>query len=498
MRNPGFWIRTFSARVLGVVALLLPAGWCCASETDRPPNIIYIVADDLGYGELGCYTQKWIHTPHLDQLAREGMRFTQHYAGSSISAPSLCCLLTGKHSGHGSIRTNRMRKPLSDEQKSKDQWPGQWPLPDKEVTLAEMLKQQGYATAAIGKWGLGHFDNSGNPLHQGFDLFYGFLCKAHAHNHYPRFLWRNEVKQIQPGNDGLQVGQTYCQDQFTNTALRFIRENRDKPLFLYMPVTIPHPPIQVPDVSLDEYRDKIPEAPYKRRTGYAKHPTPRAGYAAMISHLDRDVGRIMTLLKELGLDKKTLVVFTSDGGPASRREGGTDSDFFNSSGNLRGRKGCLYEGGIRVPMIARWPGKIAPGSVTDRVSAFWDVLPTLAELTGAHVPAGIDGVSFAPTLLGRPEPPQKPRALYWEFPAYGGQQAVRIGRWKGIRRDILQQKKPGLPPLELYDLSNDPGEKNDVAQQHPETVARLEKIMKQEHTPNKSFPINPLDKSDSP
>jgi len=503
-------IRMLLARLAAVAAMLLLAGPATAAQDDRPPNIIYILADDLGYGELGCYGQKWIRTPHLDQLARQGMRFTQHYAGNAVCAPSRCCLMTGKHPGHAFIRNNRAMK----RSKTGPKWPGQLPIPDEAVTIAEMLKQRGYATAAIGKWGLGHTGNSGDPLGQGFDLFYGFQCQTHAHNHYPRFLWHNGVKETQPGNDRTATGETYCQDQFTRMALQFIRENRDRPFFLYLPLIIPHLAIQVPEASLDQYRGKIPEADYKHRSRYERHPTPRAGYAAMIGHMDRDVGRIMALLKKLGLDDNTLVIFSSDNGPTYKRLGGADSAFFNSTGPLRGRKGSLYEGGIRVPMIARWPGRIKPGSTTNHVSAFWDVLPTLAELMGTRPPKNIDGVSFAPTLLGQTDRQAQHPWLYWEFQGYGGQQAVRMGRWKAIRRDILpkkesdkkkakqkkkSKKKPaskrsGPPPLELYDLEADPGEKHNVAQKHPDVVRRIKEIMKAEHTPSKSFPMKPLDK----
>jgi len=514
--------RAICLLLLPVVATIASSAAARADDATRPPNVIFILADDLGYGELGCYGQKLIHTPHIDRLAAEGMKFTQCYSGNAVCAPSRCCLMTGKHPGHAAVRDNRQWKPADPAQK----WPGQWPLPADEVTLAQMLKQRGYATAAIGKWGLGHVGNAGDPRRHGFDLFYGFYCQADAHNHYPRFLWRNDVQEPQPGNTRTATGATYAQDQFARVAMDFIRANRDRPFFLYLPVTIPHLAIQVPEKSLDEYRGRIPEAPYKFTGHYEKHPTPRAGYAAMVSHLDRDVGRIMALVKQLGLDGNTLVIFTSDNGPTYGRLSGADSTFFNSTGGLRGRKASLYEGGIRVPLIARWPGHVAPGSVTDHVAAFWDLLPTLAELTGAQPPSAIDGISFAPTLLGRDDAQKQHPWLYWEFPGYGGQQAVRLGHWKAVRRGILRSgvarkvaqegtvplfgrrqstgsnspaekrdRPPGasLPPLELYDLATDPGETHNVAAAHPAVLAQIENIMRQEHTPSTVFPMPPLD-----
>ncbi len=466
-----------------------------AQET-RPPNIIYFLADDLGYAELGCYGQKWIKTPNIDGLAAEGIRFTQHYSGNAVCAPSRCNLMTGKHPGHAYIRNNGDPRERRGKGTAADGYfPGQNPIPDSEVTIAEMLKQKGYATAAIGKWGLGYEGSSGDPNRQGFDLFYGFICQRHAHNHYPRFLWRNGKKEILPGNDRTLHGKTYSQDRFTEVALEFVRKNRDGPFFLYMPFAIPHLSIQVPESSLAQYKGKIPEADYEHR-GYLKHPHPRAGYAAMISHLDRDVGKIMALVKELGLDGNTLAVFTSDNGPTFDRLGGSDSEFFASAGPFRGLKGSLYEGGIRVPMIARWPGRIRPGTVTDHISAFWDVMPTLAEITGTTAPANIDGVSFAPTLFGRATEQVKPDYLYWEFAAYGGQQAVRSGQWKALRQGILRRNNKTPLKIELYNLDRDRGETTDVAAEHPDIVARMRKIMRDARTSSQLFRIGPIETGD--
>jgi arylsulfatase A-like enzyme len=458
----------------------------------RPPNIIYLLADDLGYAELGCYGQKWIKTPNIDKIASEGIRFTQHYCGNAVCAPSRCCLITGKHPGHAHVRNNgnpRWR-PKDD---SKSIFPGQNPIPDSEVTIAEVLKQKGYATAAIGKWGLGYEGSVGDPNQQGFDLFYGFLGQRHAHNHYPRFLWNNGIKEYFPGNDRKLNGKTYSQDKFAEMSLQFIKDNKDRPFFLYVPYAIPHLSIQVPESSLKQYKGIIPEEDYIHK-GYLEHPYPRAGYAAMISHMDRDIGNILKLVSELKLDDNTIIMFSSDNGPTYKRLGGSDSDFFESAGPFKGLKGSLYEGGIRVPMVARWPGKIQPGTETDHLSAFWDVMPTIAELTGTKHPEGLDGISFAPTLLGKPDEQSKHEYLYWEFSAYGGQQAVRMGKWKAVRQNMLVKKNRFPLKIELYDLSNDLGESNNVAAKNPDVVNIVRSVMKEARTQSYLFPFRPIDK----
>ena len=476
---------------LPITAAVLTAA-VCQTAAAKPPNVIYILADDLGYAELGCYGQRWIKTPNIDRIAAEGIRFTQHYAGNAVCAPSRCCLMTGKHPGHAYIRNNGDPKHLQ-HLKSKFGWefPGQNPIPAAEVTIGEMLKQKGYATGAMGKWGLGHFGTTGDPNRQGFDLFYGFNCQRHAHNHYPRFLWRNDKKEILPGNDRTLNGETYSQDKFTEVALEFIRAHKDRPFFLYLPFAIPHLSIQAPEDSLAWYQGKIPEEDYVHR-GYLKHPFPRAGYAAMVTHIDRDIGKIMSLVKQLGLDEQTLVMFASDNGPTFNRLGGSDSTFFKSAGPFRGLKGSLYEGGIRVPLVARWPGKIKPASESDHLSAFWDVMPTIAELAGVRPPKQTDGVSFAPTLLGKPDQQAAHEFLYWEFPAYGGQQAIRVGDWKAVRQK-LRAKNPRLQ-IELYNLADDKGEQHDVAGEHPDIVQRLAKLMRESRVPSKLFPIPALDR----
>lgn len=466
----------FFAAWLGLTVPL----WASAAEPPRKPNVIFILADDLGYAELGCYGQKKIRTPFIDRLASQGMRFTENYSGSPVCAPSRCCLMTGKHGGHAWVRNNQEIKPE-----------GQTPLPELEVTVAKLFKKQGYMTGAIGKWGLGPPGSSGDPLRQGFDLFFGYNCQRHAHNHYPTYLWRNDKRIELAGNDGGKTGKQYSHDLFEAEALRFLRENKDRPFFLYVPFTIPHVAIQVPEDSLAEYKGKFDDAPYDGKKGYQPHPAPHAGYAAMISRMDRSVGRMMDLLKELGLEENTLVMFSSDNGPTRKRRCLSRPRRRASAGPLRGLKGSVYEGGIRVPLIARWTSKIKPGSVSDYVCYFPDMMPTFMDVIGAaaSVPRDIDGVSFAPTLLGQPDQQKKPAFLFWEFAGYGGQQAVRLGDWKGLRRNMQK----GNTKIELYSLKDDVGEKQDVADKHPEVVQRIEQIMKTARVPSKLFPIKALD-----
>lgn len=485
----------------------------CPSPASEKPNIVYILADDLGYNELGCYGQKLIKTPNIDRLAREGMRFTQHYSGQAVCAPSRCTLMTGKHTGHAFTRNNGNPKDIQYlAPKFGWEFPGQYPIPDQELTIAELLKTQGYATGAMGKWGLGQIGTTGDPNKQGFDLFFGYNCQRHAHSFYPGHLWHNHQK-VKLGNDppvpghaALPAGANpndsasytpfkgndYAPDRMIDVALRFIGENKDRPFFLYFPTTIPHLALHIPDEELKPYLGKWEETPFVGGKGYTPHQTPRAAYAAMISRMDKDVGRIMTLLDELGLDKSTLVVFSSDNGTttASRE---VDAEFFESVGPLRGLKGSLYEGGIRVPMLARWPGRIQPHSVTDHVSAFWDVLPTVCDMAGIDPPKNIDGISFAPTLLGQPDRQRRHEYLYWEFPAYGGQQAVRMGNWKGIRQNMLRRGNKQPLKIELFNLAEDVGEESDVAEEYPKVTERIRKIMRTARRPSEQFPFKPLD-----
>lgn len=480
----------FDHRTVSVASVLLVtllAAEVLRGETTRsakpaPPNIVFILADDLGYGDLGCYGQRKIRTPHLDRMAAEGMRFTQFYAGAPVCAPSRCVLMTGKHLGHAHIRNNREVKPE-----------GQEPIPLEEITLAEVLGDVGYATAATGKWGLGGPGSTGDPNRQGFDLFFGYNCQRHAHNFYPTYLWRNQQRVPLEGNTGGPTGKQYSHDLIVAEALRFVEENKDRPFFLYVPFTIPHLALQVPEDSLAEYQGQWPDPPYVGGKGYLPHPTPRAAYAAMISRMDRDIGRLLARLKELQLDERTLVMFSSDNGP-THDVGGADSPFFESAGPLRGLKGTVYEGGIRVPLIARWPGRIAAGKVSEHVGAFYDVLPTLAEVAGARPPAGLDGLSFLPTLLGLGG--QTPHEfLYWEFYGYGGQQAVRLGDWKGVRANLAKDRDA---PVELYNLKEDIGETRDQAAEHPEIVARIEEVLRREHTPSPLWQFAPVKKAAAP
>jgi arylsulfatase len=411
-------------RLLLSAALLAPSPVAgpTSSVQDPPPNVVFILADDLGWGELGCYGQAKIRTPRLDGLAAEGLRFTAAYSGSAVCAPSRCTLMTGLHGGRAHVRSNREIKPE-----------GQEPLPGAVVTLPELLKSRGYATGAFGKWGLGGPDSEGAPLRQGFDRFYGYNCQRVAHSYYPTYLWSDDRKVELPGNDG-RTGTQYSHDLIEAEALKWIRERKGGPFFAYLPFTIPHVAMQVPEDSLDEYQGKWEDPPYTGGAGYTPHPQPRAAHAAMITRLDRSVGRVLDLLRELGLEKNTLVISTSDNGSIDR-VGGHDLAFFAGNGAFRGQKGTLYEGGIRVPFLARWTGRIAPGGTSDLPAAFDDVLPTLAELAGAAPPAGVTGVSLAPTLLGK-EGQKKREALYWEYQGGGGWQGVRKGNWKAVREGV--------------------------------------------------------------
>jgi arylsulfatase A-like enzyme len=458
-----------AAASVGVSAVLPKRAGFGRSEDQ--PNIVYILADDLGYGDLGCYGQKVIQTPNIDKLAAEGMRFTDHYAGSTVCAPSRCCLMTGMHTGHAWIRGN-----------------ARVPLRPSDVTVAELLKQAGYTTGIIGKWGLGEPDTTGIPNKQGFDYWFGYLNQRHAHNYYPEYLWRNEekyklkneVNHVIGGRDRTPGGVAtkrveYSHDLFAAEALRFVEENKDRPFFFYLPFTIPH--------ANDEAGKKGMEVPSYRLYADKDWPDPQKGHAAMITRMDGDVGRLMDKIKALGLDEKTLVMFSSDNGP--HKEGGADPAFFHSSGPLRGYKRAVYEGGIRVPLIARWPGKIKAGSVSHHVSAFWDFLPTCCQLVGIKAPGGIDGISMLPTLLGRGAQQKEHEYLYWEFHEQGKKQAVRMGRWKGVRLNCA--KRPN-GPIELYDLENDLGEKHNIADEHPKIVAKIEGLMKTARVPNEHFP----------
>ena len=465
------------------VALLATMSVASCAQINKEkafPNIVFILADDLGYGDLSCYGQQKFSTPNIDRLASQGMLFRQHYTGCTVSAPSRSCLMTGLHTGHTPIRGNKGWDPE-----------GQWPLPAKSLTIAEMLKTKGYTTGAFGKWGLGYIDTEGDPNSQGFDEFYGFNCQSLAHNYYPDHLWHNHKKIILHQNDSGKTG-SYSADVIHKAALDFIELNKNRPFFLFYPTTIPHAELLAKEDYMKIYRGKFdPEKSFKGVDGgpefrlgpYGSQPESHAVFAAMIKELDDYIGEILSKLKELGLEKNTIVIFASDNGP--HLEGGADPDFFNSNGDLKGYKRDLYEGGIRTPLLVKWPGKIKAGSTSDLVSAFWDIMPTLAEITDAQIPENIDGISFLPTLLGKRNQKQH-EYLYWEFHEQGGKIAVRKDTWKAVKRNV---DKTPQGSLELYDLSTDTGETNDVASSHPEIVKEMEDIMKQAHTHSEVFPF---------
>lgn len=461
------------------------------SEPDAAtPNIIYILADDLGYNEVGCYGQTKIKTPNIDRLAAEGLRFTQHYSGSPVCASSRCTLLTGKHTGHAYVRANKEMGGWGPDEPE-----GQLPLRPTDTTFATILQSRGYATGAFGKWGLGGPDSTGHPNSQGFDHWYGYLCQRVAHNYYPTHLWRNGEKHLLEGNTHFRAHQKlteapetpdgyaryatqhFAPDLMIDEAIQFIEQHRNQPFVVYYATPVPHAAIQAPQDSVDPYLGQWDETPYLGDKGYLPHPTPRAGYAAMVSRMDRDIGRILDLLDDLQLTSNTIVFFSSDNGPTFN--GGTDSEFFDSTGPLRGLKTKLYEGGIRVPFIARWPGHIQAGATSNFISAFWDMLPTFCDLIDAEPSGDVDGVSLLPVLLDVGEDPEPREYLYWE---YRSAQAVRMGPWKAYR------SKPDKP-IELYNLKSDIGEKDDVAEAHPQLVERMREIMRNARTESEHFPL---------
>ena len=475
----GFYKQKNMKSIISGLAAMMLATTTFAQARKTQPNIVYILADDLGYGDLGCYGQKIIKTPNIDKLASRGMLFTQHYSGSTVSAPSRSSLMTGLHTGHTYIRGNKEVRPE-----------GQQPLPADIYTMAEMFKDAGYTTGAFGKWGLGFPGSEGDPNNQGFDTFFGYNCQRLGHHYYPDFLNDNQGKFMLEGNQGLNKGQ-YAPDIIQQRTLQFIRDNAGKPFFLYVPSIIPHAEIFAPDDSiLALYKGKIKDTkPYRgvdsgknyKDGSYGSSQFPRTTFAAMITRLDMHVGQIVAELKRLGLDNNTLIIFTSDNGP--HQEAGADPDFFNSYGPLRGYKRDLFEGGIRVPLIATWPGKIKAGTSSDHISAFWDMMPTFKALTGSKSKFKTDGISMLPTLLGEKKQKEH-KYLYWEFHEKGGRIAVRKGNWKGVKLDFA--KNPNAPML-LFDLSKDLREENNIADKYPEIVADLEKIMKKSHVESAIF-----------
>ena len=447
-------------------------------ETQKP-NIVYILADDLGWGDLSCYGQTHFATPNIDNLSKSGMQFTQHYAGCTVCAPSRSSLMTGQTTGHTFIRGNKEWNPE-----------GQYPLEADAVTMAEALKKEGYATGAFGKWGLGYPGSEGDPNMQGFDEFFGYNCQRMGHNYYPYHLWHNQEKVMLEGNAVQQTGE-YAPEVIHKQALKFLEDNKDKPFFMYYPSIIPHAELFAPEEYIAKFRGKFdPEKVYKgvdegknfREGPYGSQPESHAAFAAMVDYLDMQVGEIIAKLKDLGVYDNTLIIFTSDNGP--HMEGGADPDYFNSNGPFKGYKRDLYEGGIRVPMIAVWANKIKAGSKSDHISAFWDVFPTVGELTSARVPENTDGISFLPTLLG--EQQKVHDYLYWEFHEMGGRKAIRKGNWKLVHYKV---NKPEETTTELYNLETDPGEENNVATDHPDVVQELEALMENARTPSEIFPF---------
>ncbi|MEP4595653.1 MAG: arylsulfatase [Cyclobacteriaceae bacterium] len=454
---------------------------CTRQEREsQDPNIIFILADDLGYGDLSFLGQKKFATPNIDKLASEGMLLTQHYAGSTVCAPSRSALLTGYHTGHTPIRGNIGVQPE-----------GQWPLPDESYTMAEMLKSKGYSTAAFGKWGLGFISSSGDPNKQGFDYFYGYNSQTLAHNYYPDHLWENTHKVILNENSDGMKGQ-YAPDIIHQKALDYIRNDHNNPFFLYYATPIPHAELITTDVNMKDYeRLYDPEEPYSgvdygeeafRLGPYGSQPRPKAAFAAMVALLDRQVGELVDVLKEEGLDGNTLVVFTSDNGP--HQEGGADPDFFDSNGQYKGYKRDLFEGGIRVPTIIKWPERVKAKSSSAHISAFWDWLPTFAEITGVELNDTIDGISFLPTLLGRTDQQINHDYLYWEFHELGGRQAVRKEDWKLIKYHVLDTSQTKTM---LFDIKNDPSESKDLSQIKPQIVHELSEIMSRARVPSDVF-----------
>ncbi|WP_163322806.1 arylsulfatase [Draconibacterium mangrovi] len=464
-----------------ILSLLLLACQPKTKTTDSQParpNIIYILADDLGYGDLSCYGQTHFSTPNIDKLAANGMLFTQHYSGSTVCAPSRSTLMTGQHTGHTPVRGNKEWQPE-----------GQYPMAASAVTVAEALKEAGYSTGAFGKWGLGYPGSEGDPNMQGFDEFYGYNCQRMGHNYYPYHLWHNQEKIVLEGNSGKKT-ESYGPELMHKEALRFIENNKNQPFFMYYPSIIPHAELFAPEEYIAKYRGKLePEKAYKgvddgpnyKQGGYGSQQETHAAFAAMVDYLDMQVGEIVAKLKELGIYDNTLIIFTSDNGP--HLEGGADPDYFNSNGPLKGYKRDLYEGGIRVPMIAMWNGKIKAASTSNHISAFWDVFPTIAEITGISAPDSIDGVSFLPTLLGEEQTAQHDY-LYWEFHELKGRQAVRKGDWKLVRYNVFTPEKT---TTELYNLATDVGEENNVAADHPELVEEMITLIEKSHTKSDLF-----------
>ncbi|MBM4001478.1 MAG: arylsulfatase [Planctomycetes bacterium] len=488
--------------VSALVAVLVLSIACRVSDGGERLNVVFVLADDLGWGELGCYGQQKIPTPNLDRLASQGMRFTQHYSGAPVCAPSRCVLMTGKHLGHAEVRGNQQARVKFPEFTE-----GQHPLTEGAVTIAQVFRRAGYATGAMGKWGLGPVGSTGDPNRKGFDLFFGYNCQAVAHSFYPPHLWRNAEKitintNPVPGHakkaEGAVrmedwIGETYAPTRMVAEAEQFIADHAGRPFFLYLPFTEPHVAMHPPRELVESFPAEWDTEVYRGGNGYLPHPRPRAAYAAMIHDLDDHVGRVLAALDRAGVADRTLVVFTSDNGATHEGRGeprfhvgGADPKFFNSTADLRGHKGSVYEGGIRVPMIARLPGRIAAGRVNDAPGYFADWFPTLCDAAGFDPPEGLDGESLWPTLTGERPSPGPRRPMLWVFPEYGGQVAVRLGDFKVVRRG-LKTKAAGA--WEVYDLSRDRSESNDIAALHADLIARTEELLRREVNDNTLFPL---------
>lgn len=495
----------FKQIILYSIIYVLSTIFISCDKLKEKPNIIYILADDLGYGELGVFGQKIIETPNIDALANNGMIFTDHYSGSPVCAPSRSVFITGQHTGHTQIRGNDELKERGDTWNYQAMFDnpfleGQRPIPDSTITIAEVFKSAGYVTGMVGKWGLGAPTTEGLPNRQGFDFFYGYNCQRQAHTLFPMHLWRNEERHLLnnkniPPHANLKDGvnpndessyadfhlNDYAPELMHNEALTFLEDNKDNPFFLYYASPLPHVPLQAPKKWVNYYKKKLgDEEPYTGKS-YFPNQTPRATYAAMISYLDEQVGDLINKLKEIGQFNNTLIIFTSDNGPTYT--GGADTEFFESAKpfktTLGWAKGFVNEGGIRVPMIASWPGKIKSGSKSNQISAFQDMMPTFCDIVGIDPPENIDGISIKATFLGDYQK-VKHDYLYWEFPAYKGQQAVRMGKWKGIRKNIFE----GNMSIELYNLDLDHQEQNNVALSYPEIVEKISNIMIEAHYPS--------------
>jgi arylsulfatase A-like enzyme len=459
-----------------IIASLIIISSIDANAQVKKPNIIFILADDLGYADVGCYGQQKIKTPNIDALSKSGMKFTQFYSGSTVCAPARTTFMTGLHTGHTAVRGNVSFGPE-----------GQFPLPDSIVTFPMLLQKNGYTTAAFGKWSLGFITTSGDPQKKGFDNFFGYNCQSLAHDYYPDHLWENHTRINYPDNPRLFTD--YSADIIHSKALEMINSQKsNKPFFLYLPYTIPHADLTVlHDNVYDNYVKLFNEKPQlltnkKDTAGKPFEPYPHAAFAAMVSRLDKYVGEIVSLIHQKGLDENTIIIFTSDNGP--HKEGGGDPAFFNSSGGFRGIKRDLYEGGIREPMIASWKNHIKPGTTNNQPFALWDFYPTFLQSAGIDVTKNIDGISLLSALLEKKQPQHE--YFYWELHESGGKQAVRWGKWKGVKTDITIKKDAAV---ELYDLDADPFEKDNVAVKYPEVVRKIESYMQEAHVYNRDWPL---------